>query len=225
MTVLTSFGCDSGEKKRASRSMPVHVTHFPGDVTNPHEKAEALSNCVLMHGKDHNSLVFIEVNDFFMFADSMDMNPIKTTASSRSGCAHQYRRILFGTNGQFLYDPVPVTKRFLFRVHDKDIGSSISPPPLLLRTSEIRESTAETLQNDFVMFLRSNRWESDNCKSNESLPANVAVYHYLRSIKECLKERGESSMLCSMDGTVEDQFGWNQVQLFLPEYSVFNDFL
>ena len=204
----------------------VLVTHFPGNVTNISDKAKALSDCAARHGKNHDFIAFLEVNDFFMFIDLIPS--INTTVSSNAGCAQLYRRVVFGTGGQYVYEPIPITKRFVFRVDEKDLSQTV-PDALILRTSNFSGLELENLHDDFDTFLRSNRWNSNVCKhtgDKESLPTNVAVYHYLRSTKECKKERGKFSTLCSLKGTVEDQFGWDQSQYFLPaSYAHYNDFL
>ena len=45
------------------------MIHFPDNITDLHDKANAYLNCTLMHGNGHDAMVYMEVNDFFVFDD------------------------------------------------------------------------------------------------------------------------------------------------------------
>lgn len=52
----------------------------------------------------------------------------------------------------------------------------------------------------------------------------VSVHHYLRSTKECMKEKGDG-VLCNIKGEIEDSLAWERVQFTLPWYASFNGLL
>jgi len=61
----------------------VHSIHFPDNATTPHGQASAYTNCTLMYGDDHEAMVYMELNDFFMFPkdnddSTLDKSPINT---------------------------------------------------------------------------------------------------------------------------------------------------
>lgn len=114
---------------------------------------------------------------------------------------------MFGTGGQYTYDPLPVTKRFIYQVDNNEITNALAlpPPPLLLSgiKEAIRGVTNGLLLDGFPSFLHSKQWTQEvrplsrDNSTHKDETNTVSVYHYLRSKKECLNERGQSSNLCS----------------------------
>mmetsp|Transcript_36307 Transcript_36307/g.65376 ORF Transcript_36307/g.65376 Transcript_36307/m.65376 type:complete len:606 (-) Transcript_36307:298-2115(-) len=206
-----------GEKRNQTGS--ISVTHFPGNiVTHPSHKAKAYAKCLSLHGEKHSSLSLIDVNDFFMFPERTGLDPL-VELSSQGACAYQFERIVFGHGGQYVYDPLPVTKRFVFRVDGSP--DFASPSLLFLTNSTERDDVTETLEYDLLQYLHSGKFQSEICDTHPTRPKKVVVYHYTRSVKECNKERGDSK-ICNLEGSVEDDSAWEQMQYFLPEYSNFN---
>ena len=210
--------------KERSRNASIFVTHFPGNSTDPLHKAKAYAECLSLHSMKHNAIAMIDINEFFIFPEHLHLNPTNFPLQSQSPCVYQFERVVFGNGGQYMYEPLPVTKRFMFRIEPSQF---IAPPTLSfsLNSSDVNDDAFyEKLERDIFHYLYSGRWKSDICTSNPIFPQNVAVYHYLRSVKECMKQRGDAA-ICNLEGTVEDQFGWEQMQYLLPAYSSFNGFL
>eukprot|EP01082_Thalassiosira_pseudonana_P003319 g3426.t1.1.5e174189 g3426 g3426.t1 contig12:2045619-2048359(-) len=210
-----------GEER--GQTAPIVVTHFPGNVTNPSYKAKAYAKCLALHRHDHQAMVFFDVNDFLVFPDGKGLSSVDHLVSSTSSCAFQIQRVVFGNSGQFVFDPLPVAKRFMFRVESK---RELIHPALILHVGAERmgNDSLGMLEYEISEYLVSGAWKSEICTGHTSVPNNIAAYHYLRSVKECMKDRGDEQ-LCNLKGTVEDQFAWMQMQRLMPDYSNFNGFL
>lgn len=208
-----------GEEK--SQTAPVEVMHFPGSKRDPSSRAAAFLHCLKLHQMNHNAIAFLDVNDFIIMPAGAGLESLNRHLQSSSYCAFPIRRILFGNAGQDVYDPLPVTKRFMFRVEDTISSQSI---PIINTKDNVPTDSMDQLQNDLSKYLRSFEWKSKVCLGNQFFPGNIVVYHYLRSKKECKKEKADIQ-LCMLSGSVEDQFAWTTLQKLLPDYSKFNGFL
>lgn len=209
--------------EETSHSAPIEVIHLPGNKTDTSFKANAFAKCIELHQTKHNSMAFLEVNDFIVIPGSDGLDPLIKQLQSSPGCAQPIRRIVFGSAGQNVYDPLPVTKRFMFKVEE----NMLSPQSVLFvktKNSTGPIDSMDNIQSDLAQYFSAQRWESSVCPGNASPPSDVVVHHYLRSTKECKKERGNTD-LCSLKGTVEDQSAWEKLQKLLPGYSHYNGFL
>eukprot|EP00804_Cyclotella_cryptica_P004994 CCRYP_021192-RA/>CCRYP_021192-RA protein AED:0.16 eAED:0.16 QI:360/1/1/1/0.66/0.5/4/207/888 len=208
-----------GEEK--SQTVPVEVIHFPGSKRDPSSKAAAFSQCIKLHQSNHDAMAFLDVNDFVIMPDGAGMASWNHHVQTSSYCAFPIQRILFGNAGQEVYDPLPVTKRFMFRVEETISSQSIT----IVKTKDnVPTGALDQLQNDLSKYLRSFQWKSKVCPGNPFFPRNIVVYHYLRSLKECKRDKADTK-LCVLSGSVEDQFAWATLQKLLPRYSNFNGFL
>eukprot|EP00956_Cyclotella_meneghiniana_P000675 scaffold713_cov68-Cyclotella_meneghiniana.AAC.2 len=122
-----------------------------------------------------------------------------------TGCAAtatKVERVVFGNAKQLIYDPLPVTKRFQFRVGN-EVGLSLLP--VLLLTSPVPEKV-------LLKYLISEYWETKYCAIESTEPTD---YYYTRSLKECRLQAGNKE-ICSLTGDVRDTSGWDKLQdLFL----------
>lgn len=207
--------------KEKSISAPIEVTHLPGNKAEASYKAEVFTKCIELHHTDHHYMVFLEVNDFIVIPNSDGLEPLNELVKFSSDCAHPLQRTFFGNAGQAVYDPLPVTKRFMQRVED-DLLSPQSA--IVIKTQGI--SAKSTLKSDMVKYFSTHKWgPSSACSGNStSTPSEIVAHHYFRSTKECKKERG-STDLCSLKGTVEDQAAWKKLTKLLPGYSRYDGFL
>jgi hypothetical protein len=216
-----------GEARNDTR---LSLVHFPPPLNDENagnstmvlndKKARAYADCVGRHGKEHSGLVLVDVNDFFVIPDHSSIEPLVQLLDS-SACAHQFERVLFGHGDQYLYDPLPVTKRFVLRVNDKTPGFASSSLLLQTKSNTMAAETLQTLEKDLVKYLNSGEFASDICNGGSETLEGISVYHYLRSVKECNKERGDPAM-CNLKGIVEDRSAWKQMQSLVPWYANFN---
>ena len=236
----------------------VSLMHFPpaeGSSTNANnEKARAYANCVGDHGKEHDALVVMDVNDFIVIPKHSSVEPLVKILDSNDACAHKFEQVLFGHGGQVrstkfsfllsalsfsylsmlffsvpsqmlhhqnLFDPLPVTKRFMLRVENET--SHFVSSSLLLKTKSTTMGTddLQTIEQDLIQYLDSGKFVSDKCIISPNTPGNIFAYHYLRSSKECNNER-EDKAICNLTGSVEDQSAWDQMQSLVPWYANFN---
>mmetsp|Transcript_23475 Transcript_23475/g.47870 ORF Transcript_23475/g.47870 Transcript_23475/m.47870 type:complete len:120 (-) Transcript_23475:47-406(-) len=88
-------------------------------------------------------------------------------------CIHQFERILFGHSSRHIYDPLPVTKRFMSRVNG---GENSMLPVLMLLSNRVPANDTKDGKSETV-----------NCIAHKyhSHESNSGVYHFLRSMKEC----------------------------------------
>ena len=209
-----------------NKNSSIVVTHFPGNALDPSHKAKAFANCLSLHRTKHSAVALMGVHDFLMFPERRGLDPLNAILSSQTApCAYQIENIVFGHSGRFVHEPLPVTKRFMFRVDANE--AALETPALLLTKSVGIEGdiSFEQLEDALRQYFQVGKWnKSDVCPVNLISSLNIVVYHYLRSVKECNMERNESK-ICNLQGTVEDQFGWQQIQTYLPAYSGYNDFL
>lgn len=218
----------------------VTVVHLPGNRTDVMFKAEAYAQCMEMYGSRHDSLAFLDVNDFVVLKKERSSDDLSLIDSldnylqSTSVCAYSIPRRFFGNGGQAVYDPLPVTKRFVYRIAEDDSYTGLLPPPsVIVMKTNISTSSMVSLQEDVLDYLTTHQWKSSVCPNNNevttTLPDDLYIHHYLRSTKECKKERqdGDSNVdeLCVMEGTVYDSFVWDELQRLLPGYVNYNDFL
>lgn len=208
------------------QSMSIFVDHYPGDIKDPVFKAKALANCLTAHQDDHNEIVLMDVNDFFiLFPESGSIvNFVSSIKISEQGCVWNVERVIFGNGGQVVYEPLPVTKRFMFRVEPNE-ASLASVPMFHCGSTRKNNAITDRLEEKLQTYLESGVWKSNACYHADSTVIDHAlVYHYLHSEKECRRTRTNAS-LCDLKGTVEDQFGWVSLQSLLQEYSHYNGFL
>jgi hypothetical protein len=204
-----------------SHSAPVKVIHFPGNKTDPSFQAAVFTKCLRVYQMKHDAMVFLEVNDFLIMPETGKLSLFNNEVQPASDCAIPIERVLFGNAGQIVYDPLPVTKRFTLQVENNFL-----PPQSVLVTKrrDASRATDSKLERDLEKYFSTQQWESIECTDSLSTATNIVVHHYLRSAKECKKERGNTD-LCSLKGTVENQRAWDKLQQLLPGYSQFNDFL
>ena len=205
-----------------SQLAPVKVIHFPGNKTDPSFIADAFLKCIEMHQMEHNSMAFLDVNDFIIIKESDGLKSFDHSLQSSANCAYPIRRTIFGNQGQAVYDPLPVTMRFVHQVENDIPSQSV----LVVKTQTDSDPiiSRDSLQMDMSNFFASFQWKSTVCPGSPDQPPNTFVHHYLRSTKECIRQRGNAT-LCYLEGTVEDQSAWKLLQNLLPEYSNFNGFL
>mmetsp|Transcript_8575 Transcript_8575/g.19240 ORF Transcript_8575/g.19240 Transcript_8575/m.19240 type:complete len:647 (+) Transcript_8575:123-2063(+) len=210
-----------GEQRNDTR---LSLEHFPavGNETElNNEKARAYAKCVRMHGREHEALAFMDVNDFFLSPNASSIKALGPLLLDKSACAIQFERKHFGHNGQFVYEPLPVTKRFTLRI---SLGYAAPSSLLLLKMTNSTEMTSddfETLESDLTQFTNSGTFNSTACIAANPNTHEHIVHHYLRSVKECNKERSNTT-LCNLKGGVKDQSAWEQMQYVVPWYANFN---
>ncbi|KAL7467041.1 hypothetical protein ACHAXS_007311, partial [Conticribra weissflogii] len=124
------------------------VSHFPGDSVDPAFQAEVFADCLSSHRIKHKAVALIGVNDFFMFSERNGLKPIdRLLRSHQDVCIHQFERILFGHSDRFAYDPLPVTKRFMYRVND---GENSILPVLMFQSNRIPSIDTKDLLEKFL---------------------------------------------------------------------------
>eukprot|EP00581_Thalassiosira_minuscula_P009691 CAMPEP_0183709654 /NCGR_PEP_ID=MMETSP0737-20130205/5657_1 /TAXON_ID=385413 /ORGANISM="Thalassiosira miniscula, Strain CCMP1093" /LENGTH=640 /DNA_ID=CAMNT_0025937811 /DNA_START=1 /DNA_END=1923 /DNA_ORIENTATION=- len=217
--------------ERRGTQQGISIVHFPrGNHTDDDSiKVNANSHCAERHGKEHHGLVFMDVHDFFVPKTDIIMGTAVdghvpralSNLGSRSGsvstCAIPFERKLFGHNDKFVYEPLPVTKRFSLQVNQ----TVDTPAYVLLLKTDLKEVTAnslQTLKNDLIAATST---ECIATSRNNTHVWEVSIHHYLRSRKECNKERTNND-LCNAKGDVEDSTAWEQLQHMLTWYSNFN---
>eukprot|EP00956_Cyclotella_meneghiniana_P036051 scaffold120703_cov42-Cyclotella_meneghiniana.AAC.3 len=183
----------------------VEMTHVPGNSSDPEFTAKIYSKCLDTFMMPNERFVLMSINDFLMPLQSIGQN-----LRGGTGCAaRKVNRVVFGNANQLIYDPLPVTKRFQFRV-----GKEIALPPVLLLTSPVPEKV-------ILEYLTSEYWVTKYCEIEST---KLTSYYYTRSVKEC-RLQASNNEICSLTGDVWDTSGWDKVQDLLPEYSGYNDFL
>jgi hypothetical protein len=126
----------------------------------------------------------------------------------------------FGTSGEVLYDPLPVTKRFMHLID----GRKPSFKPIIM-TSPIL--LVNLTNNPFFSVVPTDKWSSSlvlpDCPSRQITAERAAIYQYHRSIKECRMSHLTEDVLvnssCSEPGTIYHDFAWMQLKQYLPRYS------
>ena len=186
----------------------VNVIHFPGDSYDLAFVAKTYAKCLSTYMMPNESFALVEVNDFLVPLHHDNLSPFRGGVRYSNNCATKIRRVIFGNDDKFVYDPLPVTKRFQRRVDDHEVPSL---HPILMFTTVV-------LETDILDYLVSG---NKNC-SGES--TEWVSYHYIRSRKECKRQRGDID-LCYRPGNVRDTSGWNQMQELIPWYSAYNGFL
>jgi len=240
-----------GEERRSKSNSSVIVKHYPGDALDPLFKVSALVECLSTARVEnhHEMFLLLDVNDFFISPETDTVAEWRTTTSvvtkvpptlPKPCVISRIERVVFGTGGRNVFDPLPVTKRFLFRLHSSQASL---PPAVMLHIAsgsfgnvtlhQLKELLHfQFLPTESLSSDRSNRMLRMMCPKNIDSPSttsnhfqNAYVHHYLRSKKECIADRGVNSTICHMHGTVEDTFGWEQMQFYLPAYANYNGFV
>jgi len=223
----------------SSSSAPVKVIHLPGNITDVRFKANAYRECMEMYlSNHHDSLTFLDVNDFMVLGKGSLIDSVDNYLQSSLNCAYSIPRRFFGNAGQTVYDPLPVTKRFMYRIEEDDNNRHLLPSRSVLVIKTNSSTTTMPTQEDIFDYLTTNQWKSSPCPGNNindgttTLNPDIYIHHYLRSTKECKKEREDGDynlnamkQLCAMEGTVYDSFVWDELQRLLPGYVNFNDLL
>jgi hypothetical protein len=203
-----------GEEK--SQTAPIEVINLKGNSSDLSFIAKTYSKCLensvglQKSTAAHEPIALMDVNDFLMPLNTLEFDFVHGSLGGDrpNKCITQVRRVLFGNGGQFVYDPLPVTKRFQLRVDEQDSSSLY---PLLLVSSVVSEK-------DLLRYLSSGYFESESSVKESS---ELISYHYIRSIKECRQQRGEIEF-CYLTGDTEDSSAWKQMQKLVPEYSEYN---
>ena len=186
---------------------PVEVIHLPGNASDPFFVASTYFAC--LQNQQHQDKIFalMGTNDFLM------SSPVLRAKQRNVGpnCIPKVRHLLFGNAGQYVYDPLPVTKRFQLRVKD-DVQTNSIPPVLLVSSDVTERHLLESLKPGS---------SSEHCEFEST---DLTAYHYIRSRKECRQQRGDVE-LCNLTGDVMDTSGWDQMLKLVPGYSGYNDFL
>eukprot|EP00956_Cyclotella_meneghiniana_P036798 scaffold130636_cov51-Cyclotella_meneghiniana.AAC.5 len=209
LSVSRMYLFDSSEEfwmcQWAEERSNVEMTHVPGNSSDPEFTAKIYSKCLDTFMMPNKRFVLMSTNDFLMPLQSIGKN------LRGNGCAAaKVERVVFGNAKQLIYDPLPVTKRFQFRVGD-EVGLSLLP--VLLLTSPVSEKV-------LLEYLISEYWETKYCAIEST---ELTAYYYTRSLKECRLQAGNKE-ICSLTGDVWDTSGWDKLQ-DLVKYNSYRNFI
>ena len=207
-----------------SSSVPVEVVHYPGNLADIAFISEAYTECLDRYQYESDAFALMEVNDFFMPPRKLGLDAIHDMLKTESSSVYKIPRVLFGHDDQYVYDPLPVTKRFQLRVEDDNAPSMY--PVLLVSAVSLHTNTKvrDILERSLFNYLLFGTWTS-RYHSLSTASSELLAYHYIRSIKECKKQRGADSKFCNLAGNVTDTSAWERMQRTTPSYSGFNNFL
>ena len=224
-----------GMERSSSSSALVKVIYLPRNKTDVRFKANAYRECMEMHYGHHDSLTLLDMNDFMVLGKGSLIDSLDNYLQSSLNCAYSIPRRFFGNAGQAVYDPQPVSKRFMYRIAEDDNNRRLLPPQLVLVIKTNSSLSTMPTEEDIFDYLTTNQWKSSPCPGNNinqgttTHHPDIYTHHYLRSTKECKKEREDGDynveQLCNMEGTVYDSFVWDELQRLLPGYVNFNDLL
>jgi hypothetical protein len=132
-------------------------------------------------------------------------------------CAALVPVLPFGTSGQIVYEPLPVTKRFTHRI----ITEELYFKPIVSNTAA---KLAYLISHP---SLNSSTWKWNSsaslpeCSSTRMPSEGAYIYQYRRSMQECrtLASEVTGSINCSATGTLFHDFAWTQMKRYLPKYS------
>jgi hypothetical protein len=233
-------------RRQQAYNDPVFVIHYPG----PGKQKESYRNCA-EHARDqHNTWsAFIDIDEFVVIKNRTQyphiVDLLREYASS--GSFHVWWRN-FGTSGQEVYEPIPVTKRFQYRVQDD------------YRMNHQFKSIVHIPDFDFTRNVTTPHWFSVTpgaavADTSRKYPLQwknagpddvIALYHYqFKSFGELVKNkraRGDSwwginkhfvrtahkrqtqDELPLPNGTIFDDLAWQILKSVAPRYSVYDVF-
>lgn len=221
------------------RGQNVIVKHWPGTDT----QRDAYADCARVNARQGRArwLAFIDIDEFLVL--KKHANVIDFLEQHCETGALSVNWFIFGPNGRRVYQPLPVTLRFVYRQAgtNQHVKSFVNIQDLPLNRSEFKVTA------HFPTLLKPGKQQQDTNGAtfygpfNPGGPTDVAViHHYLtKSIKEywyksCVRGRADASgpmkynhcnQTIPQDGTVYDPSAWDFLKDNAPEYAFFEELI
>jgi Glycosyl transferase family 2 len=230
---------------RHERGENVFVVHNPGWSS----QCKAYYNCAnSTRSKGHTWALFIDLDEFLILKKHSHVVDFASEYVEHGHLGMNWR--LFGTSDRQNYEPIPVTKRFQYRVHeDYQKNTAIKS---FVRLEDMNLSRPCFDPHFFPRKVGTYLKDTDGTKFNSSRhrgPTNVAViYHYyFKSKEEYISKRSRGAghlgyheslvneAIAGRDpvnrtasipnGTIFDDTAWQMIKKMVPKYALYDKFL
>ena len=181
-----------------------------------HSQDDAYLDCARSFGlsKNHTWMAFFNVDEFLVLRKHS--NVLDMLRNDPRSCAVAISSVLFGTGGQQVYHPHPVTKRFVHR----SAGNYSDGHHTLKTFMRLK---------DMNLLDKTHGMESI-CERVSYQDSKVAVRHrYIRSMKECRASRSSENIesetkavgdVCTIKGSIFDDSAWKTLKQNVPWYAL-----
>lgn len=203
----------------------VTVKHFPGEV----QQMKAYRECLTTYAVEghHEWIAIFDTDEFLVMRQHDHVVDLLMEHCATGALGISW--FLFGTSNRTKYEPIPVTRRFLYR--NRTINEHIKTivrladlkPGRMFRDPHYCKLLNATPQHD----TRGGQFFGPY---NPGGPTDVAVLHHYRykSVAEfhhkaCIRGRADTKMkdLCNLTapcGDVYDDSAWTAMKKFVPKY-------
>jgi hypothetical protein len=215
----------------------VTVIHYPGQ----NKQAAAYLDCArkLHKAGKHTWAAFFDLDEFLILKKHAHLEDF--LHEQRLSGAIGVNWLMFGTNSRTVYSPVPVTKRFMYRLPDDNAVHAHIKSIVNLSAFDLSRTPHVHHPN----LIHGTHQKDTNGKIfkgpfNPNGPTDVAVlYHYhWKSKKEYIskKQRGRADQrkanpqevedaiaaMYQNNGTIFDDAAWIAVKKYVPKYALFD---
>jgi hypothetical protein len=182
-----------------------------------HSQDDADLDCARRFGLtgNHMWMAFFNVDEFLVLRKHVTVTDM--LRHDQTSCALVVNSTQFGTSGQQIYHPTPVTKRFVYRVGGNERNWNYTLKTIV-RLKDTNLSNATTSRITTI------------CENATHLDPNIAVHHhYIKSMKECRTRHSSEKMenknksvgdLCAIKGSVFDDSAWKTLKRNVPWYAL-----
>lgn len=208
----------------------VNVVHYPGNG----KQNLAYDECTKTFGYQSDFLAYFDDDEFLVLKKHEDVAGLVRDHLPNGSLAIHWR--IFGTSNHTLYSPLPVTRRYQYR-----LGDAFHLIKSIVRVQDyVRHRTVHSFHLKNGTFQRDTSGStnfSDNFNKGIVVPTDVAVLHHYKykSVKEYrLKscKRGLGNVLrdttknCGQVPSVGDVFddeAWQLLKTRVPKYAIFDN--
>jgi Glycosyl transferase family 2 len=221
----------------------VRVRHFPGNTKQMPAYAECAKT--LEQEGSIDWVAFFDVDEFLIVKKHKNVIDFLKSYPS-GGVAVNWRS--FGTSGNKVYAPIPVTKRFVYRMADENGENQHTKSIIRLRDLDIEGlRTHPGSPHTFALLNGTKRVDTNGVEVPDALHPNgpvdeVALYHFrLKSQKEYIAKakRGRSDVfldenqiaqraaeneafIAAEDSFVFDDTAWQMMKKLVPKYACYD---
>jgi len=195
-------------------------------------QSEIYTECAKTHGKIHTYLAFFDDDEFLVLKKHSDVVSMLHDHLPNGSLRINWQ--IFGTSGHTHYEPIPVTKRFVYRHKETSrrkksnvkVCDLVSPD---VHCHEIKEGTRH--------------YDTDGerkvtCAPRKNRPSDVAVLHHYKykseqEFRQKTCERGdfqdsmtkcnEKYLATAFHGDVYDDSAWEFLKSKVPRYQIYDE--
>lgn len=219
-----------GEQSR-QEGRKVHIVHYPEKGV----QRFAYDDCTETFGNRSNYLAYFDDDEFLVLKKHHNVAELVHDHLPNGSLAIHWR--IFGTSNHTLYSPLPVTKRFQYRldqtqpkiksiVRVQDYGYARNPHSFELREGTYQRDTSGA--TEFSLLKKTLGAESSR------LTDDVAVLHHYKYksekeyvLKSCVRmAQAGNRWNCGETppvGNVFDDMAWQFLKSCVPKYAVFDE--